>query len=315
MLTLGELKSGEQGIIKELQGGHGLRRKLESLGIRAGKTVRRINELGSGGPVVLEIDGSKSAIGYGMARRIMVEVQPIKVLLMGNPNVGKSVVFSRLTGLDVISSNYPGTTVEYTCGTAWVEKQRMKIIDVPGAYTLEPTNKAEEVASEMLLKERPDLVVNVVDATNLERNLYLSLQILEKGIPVIILLNKWDMAKWKGISIDLEGLSRRIGVKVITFVAVTGEGIKEFSKAIKEIISTRRKPAQQIPAGTDEKWKLIGEISRYVQTTVHKHPSFLEKLADACIRPLTGFPHCFYRAVVNFPYHKIYRRRPDKSCS
>ncbi|MDO9574328.1 MAG: FeoB small GTPase domain-containing protein, partial [Candidatus Contubernalis sp.] len=163
----------------------------------------------------------------------------------------------------------------------------------PGAYTLEPTNKAEEVASEMLLKEKPDLVVNVVDATNLERNLYLSLQILEKGIPAIILLNKWDMAKWKGISIDLEGLSRRIGVKVITFVAVTGEGIKEFSKAIKEIISTQRKPSQQIPAGNDEKWKLIGEISRYVQKTVHKHPSFLEKLADACIRPLTGFPIAF----------------------
>ncbi|MFA7328099.1 MAG: fused ferrous iron transport protein A/B [Candidatus Ratteibacteria bacterium] len=300
MLTLSELRSGEQGIIKELQGGHGLRRKLESLGIRAGKTVRKISEHGSGGPVVLEIDGSKSAIGYGMARRIIVEVRQIKVLLMGNPNVGKSAVFSRLTGLDVISANYPGTTVEYTCGTAWVEKQRMKVIDVPGAYTLEPTNKAEEVSSEMLLKEEPDLVVNVVDATNLERNLYLTLQILEKGIPAIILLNKWDTAKWKGISIDLEGLSRRIGVKVITFVAVTGEGIKEFSKAIKEIVSTRRKPAQQIPAGNDEKWKLIGEISRYVQKTVHKHPSFLEKLADACIRPLTGFPIAFIVLALTF---------------
>lgn len=300
MLTLVELKAGEQGIIKELQGGHGLQRKLESLGIRAGKTVRRINEPGSGGPVVLEIDGSKSAVGYGMARKIMVEVQQIKVLLMGNPNVGKSAVFSRLTGLDVICSNYPGTTVEYTCGTAWVERQRIEIIDVPGAYTLEPTNKAEEVALEMLLKEKPDLVINVVDATNLERNLYLSLQILEKGIPAIILLNKWDMAKWKGISIDLEGLSRRIGVKVIPFVAVTGEGIREFSKAIREIISTRRKPSQQIPAGNDEKWKLIGEISRHVQKTVHKHPSFLEKLADACIRPLTGFPIAFLVLTLTF---------------
>ncbi|MFH2068315.1 MAG: fused ferrous iron transport protein A/B [Candidatus Omnitrophota bacterium] len=300
MLTLSELKSGEQGIIKELQGGHGLRRKLESLGIRVGKTVRRVNEPSRGGPVVLEIDGSKSAVGYGMAKKIMVEVRKIKVLLMGNPNVGKSAVFSRLTGLDAICSNYPGTTVEYTSGTAWVEKERIKIIDVPGAYTLEPTNKAEEVASEMLLREKPDLVVNVVDATNLERNLYLSLQILEKGIPTIILLNKWDMAKWKGISIDLEGLSRRVGVETIPFVAVTGEGIKDFLKAFKETISTRRAPSRQIPAGNDEKWKLIGEISGHVQKTVHKHPSFLEKLADACIRPLTGFPIAFIVLALTF---------------
>ncbi|MFH0797466.1 MAG: FeoB small GTPase domain-containing protein [Candidatus Omnitrophota bacterium] len=300
MITLVELKSGERGIIKELQGGPGLKRKLESLGIRAGGNIRKISEPGGHRPAVVEINGSKIAIGYGMARRIVVEVVQIKILLVGNPNVGKSVVFSRLTGLDVISSNYPGTTVEYTHGTAWMEKQRVQIIDVPGAYTLEPTNKAEEVASGMLSKEKPDLVINVVDATNLERNLYLTLQILEKGTPVIILLNKWDMAKWKGIIIDLEGLSQKIGVEVVPFVAVTGEGIKKLQTTVKEVISKRDKPSRDIPPDDDGKWKLIGEISRFVQKTVHKHPSFLEKLADACTNPLTGFPIALIVLAVTF---------------
>lgn len=300
MITLLELRTGEQAVIKEMQGGHGLQHKLESLGIRIGKNVRKISAAGGHGPVVVEIDGSEVAVGYGMARRVVVDVKQIKILLMGNPNVGKSVVFSRLTGLDVISSNYPGTTVEYTQGTAWVENQRVQIIDVPGAYTLEPTNKAEEVALEMLLNEKPDLVVNVVDATNLERSLYFTLQMLEKGIPAIILLNKWDLAKWKGISINIEELSGKIGVQVVPFVAVTGEGIKELLKAIKEVISAKYKPSKSIPSSDDEKWKLIGEISRHVQTIVHKHPSFLEKLADACIKPLTGFPIAFGILVLTF---------------
>ena len=104
----------------------------------------------------------------------------MKVLLMGNPNVGKSVIFSRLTGTSVTSSNYPGTTVEYTEGYMKKEGVTIDIIDVPGTYTLDPTNKAEEVAVEML--NEGDLVINVVDATNLERNLNLTLQLLEQDL-------------------------------------------------------------------------------------------------------------------------------------
>jgi len=97
----------------------------------------------------------------------------MKVLLVGNPNVGKSVVFSRLTGVDVIASNYPGTTIEFTRGKMRVGEKTAELIDTPGAYSLKPRSKAEEVTAKML--EEGDVIINVVDATNLERNLHLTL--------------------------------------------------------------------------------------------------------------------------------------------
>ena len=119
---------------------------------------------------------------------------------MGNPNVGKSVVFSRLTGANVIAANYPGTTVDFSKGKMRVEGETFEIIDAPGTYSLEPSNKAEEVSIEMLKKA--DIVINVVDATNLERNLYLTLELLEQDVPIVVALNLWDETKHLGIYID-----------------------------------------------------------------------------------------------------------------
>jgi ferrous iron transport protein B len=208
----------------------------------------------------------------------------VKILLMGNPNVGKSVVFSRLTGVNVVSSNYPGTTVEFTRGTARIAGEKAEIIDVPGTYSLEPTSKAEEVAHEMLKTENSDVIVDVVDATALERNLYLTLQLLEEGVPVVLVLNMWDAAQRKGITIDVEELSRMLGIPVIPTVAVTGEGIKHLVDTLPGVGIPR--PCK--PRSDDEKWKFIGEITRKVQKIEHKHPSLLEKLEDASIKPLTG---------------------------
>jgi len=120
--------------------------------------------------------------------------------------VGKSVVFSRLTGANVIASNYPGTTVDFSKGKMRLDGEHVEIIDAPGTYSLEPTNKAEEVALEML--NEADVVINVVNATNLERNLYLTLEILERGIPVAIALNIWDEAQHLGIHIDQKELKK-----------------------------------------------------------------------------------------------------------
>ncbi|MBA7570975.1 Fe(2+) transporter FeoB [subsurface metagenome] len=102
---------------------------------------------------------------------------------MGNPNVGKSVIFSRLTGVQVIASNYPGTTVSYSRGFMKLGEETAEVIDVPGTYTLEPTSEAEEIASQML--DTGDLVINVADATNLERNLYLTLQLLQPSPSIV----------------------------------------------------------------------------------------------------------------------------------
>jgi ferrous iron transport protein B len=205
----------------------------------------------------------------------------MKVLLMGNPNVGKSVVFSRLTGVRVITSNYPGTTVGYTQGQMKVGEKVADVIDVPGAYTLEPTSEAEEVAARML--ETGDVVINVVNAINLERNLYLTLQLLEKQVPVIVALNMWDDTRHRGISIDLEKLKELLGVPVIPTVAVTGEGIKELVQSIPDAVS----PPQ--PTRTrEERWAAIGNIIDQVQHITHRHHTWREKLSDATIKPFSG---------------------------
>ncbi|GAI34436.1 unnamed protein product, partial [marine sediment metagenome] len=154
---------------------------------------------------------------------------------MGNPNVGKSVFFSRITGVKVIASNYPGTTVGFTKGSMRLGEEEVEVIDVPGTYTLEPTSKAEEVASQML--QDGDLVIDIVDATNLERNLYLTQELLERQIPVIVALNIWDDTKHKGISIDVAKLEEHLGVPVLPTVAVTGQGIKELVDRIPEATS------------------------------------------------------------------------------
>jgi len=200
---------------------------------------------------------------------------------MGNPNVGKSVVFSRLTGVKVIASNYPGTTVSYTRGFMKLGEEEAEVIDVPGAYTLEPASEAEEIALKML--NTGDVVINVVDATNLERNLNLTLQLLEKGTPVIVALNMWDDVGHRGIHIDLSRLEELLGVPVIPTVAITGQGIKELVESI-----PRASSPELPPSGHDERWTTIGNIIDQVQQVTHRHHTWLERLEDASVRPFTG---------------------------
>lgn len=152
----------------------------------------------------------------------------MKILLMGNPNVGKSAVFNRLTGANVIISNYAGTTVEFTKGIMRLAGQQVELVDVPGTYTLDPTNKAEQIAVEMLNEHTDDdVVVNVVESTNLERSLNLTLQLLKHKIPTVVALNFWDETKHKGISIDIEKLENILKVPCVPICAVTGEGINQ----------------------------------------------------------------------------------------
>jgi ferrous iron transport protein B len=212
----------------------------------------------------------------------------MKILLMGNPNVGKSVIFSRLTGVRVISSNYPGTTVGFTRGYMKVCNEPAEVIDVPGTYTLEPTCEAEEVAAEML--NDGDVVVNVIDATNLERNLYLTLQLLEKGIPLVVALNLWDDTKHRGITIDVEKLETILGVPVIPTSALTGQGIRDLVKSIPKASSPDNSSMT-----LDERWIRVGNIIDQVQRITHRHHRWYERLEDASVKPKTG---AFIAAIV-----------------
>ena len=185
-----------------------------------------------------------------------------KILLIGSPNVGKSVIFTRLTGVGVIASNYPGTTVEFSTGIMGSGEKKVKVIDVPGTYSLDPISPAEKVAIEVLeqaIKDKNSVVVNVIDATNLERNLNLTLQLLKKKIPVIIALNLWDEAKHIGISIDVAKLQEILGVTIVPTVAITGEGIKELVSRIGEA----RQGTYEYE--NEERWHEIGNIIENVQ--------------------------------------------------
>jgi len=212
---------------------------------------------------------------------------------MGNPNVGKSVIFSRLTGVNVIASNYPGTTVEFTKGCMKLGEEKLEIIDVPGTYSLEATSKAEEVAVEML-KQDDDIIVNVIDSTNLERNLNLTLQLLKRDVPVIVALNFWDETKHRGISIDVAELEKILGVPVVATCGRTGEGIKELVNRLQEAKSKTFNYTEE------EKWHEIGNIIARVQKLSHRHHTFLDILADISIQPLTGIPFALIILYLTF---------------
>ncbi len=210
-----------------------------------------------------------------------------KILLVGNPNVGKSVIFSRLTGVSVIASNYPGTTVEYCKGCIGTGEMKMDVIDVPGTYSLNHTSPAEKVAVEMLnkaIEEKDSIVINVIDATNLERNLNLTLQLLKKDIPMIIALNFWDEVKHIGISIDVKRLQDILCVPVIPTVAITGEGIKELVNHLDKAVKGRYE------YDDEERWHEVGKITNEVQVIRHKHHTIFERLSDLTIHPWTGVP-------------------------
>jgi ferrous iron transport protein B len=154
------------------------------------------------------------------------------IALAGNPNVGKSTVFNALTGARQHVGNWPGKTVEKKEGT-WTYKGRSyTVVDLPGTYSLTAYSIEEIIARDYIIDGRPDAVVVVVDAANLERNLYLVVQIIEMGAPVIVALNMTDIADGKGLRIDVQKLSQGLGVPVVPTVARDKQGLESLGATI-----------------------------------------------------------------------------------
>src|SRR5512140_311227 len=154
------------------------------------------------------------------------------VLLIGNPNVGKSALFGLLTGKYVTVSNYPGTTVEVTYGNAVLNKVRTLVIDTPGVNSLIPMSEDEKVTRDILLTDKAGVVVQVADTKNLRRGLLITLQLAEMGVPFILDLNMDDEAKSRGILINQEHLSHLLGIEVVKTVAIRRSGIDRLLKGI-----------------------------------------------------------------------------------
>lgn len=159
-----------------------------------------------------------------------------KIAIVGSPNVGKSVMFNNLTGSYATVSNYPGTTVEVSRGKGKIGDEEFEIIDTPGMYSFLPLTEEERVARKILLEDNPCVILHIVDAKNLERMLPLTLQLLEAGLPVILVLNIIDEARQIGISIDRERLEKELNIPVVETVSTTGEGLDILKGKIEEYV-------------------------------------------------------------------------------
>lgn len=167
--------------------------------------------------------------------------RPIRIALAGNPNSGKTTVFNNLTGARQHVGNYAGVTVEKKEGTVKYRDYEIKVIDLPGTYSLTAYSPDEVVARKVIIEEKPDVVVNIVDASNLERNLYLTTQLLELDVPIILALNMYDTAEKAGMKIDFELLSQLLGVPIVRTIGTKNVGSTELLDAVIEMVAGRTK--------------------------------------------------------------------------
>lgn len=207
----------------------------------------------------------------------------MRIFLVGNPNVGKSVLFRRLTGVYAIASNYSGTTVELTSGKIRIGRDMVPVTDLPGTYSLKPTSEVERVTAAILGEiDKGDIIVNVLDSTKLERSLGLTLQLIALRLPMIAALNLWDEAAHTGVRIDLERLEQALEMPCLPVVALTGEGVKTLVGSIPRARVSRRK------FDSHRRWDEVGKIVTAVQVITHKHHTMAERFGDASLRPFTG---------------------------
>jgi ferrous iron transport protein B len=208
-----------------------------------------------------------------------------RVILVGNPNVGKSLLFSRLTRTGADAANYAGTTVALKVGRIGYGGEELELVDGPGLYSLEQRSEAESVALRLVEDvdaQAGDVVVDVVDATNLERGLGLTLQLASRGLPMVVCLNLWDEARHVGVSIDAQALSRLLGLPVAPVSALEGTGLGALLDAVKE---ARPSP---LAVRDEDRWAEVGRIVGEVQRLEHRHHSFLERLSDFTLHPVGG---------------------------
>ncbi len=189
----------------------------------------------------------------------------LNIALAGNANVGKSVIFNQLTGLTQIIGNWPGKTVEKAEGTLRFGPYTIHVVDLPGIYSLSTYTIEEVVSREYIALEKPDIVVNVIDATALERNLFFTIQLLELGRPMVIALNQVDLARKKGIEIDVKNLEEMLGVPVVPTVAIRNTGLHELIETVVDVVEGRTSSGESVPGYSPQVESRIGTLSSFVK--------------------------------------------------
>ncbi|MCD8501112.1 MAG: ferrous iron transporter B [Bacillaceae bacterium] len=210
------------------------------------------------------------------------------ILLMGNPNVGKSVLFSKLTGKQVLTGNYSGTTVSLTKGEL-IQTDGCTLIDVPGTYSLQATSEAEKVAVSLLGGD-VDLIICVLDSTNLERNLFMAFDLINRKVPIIFALNLVDIAERQGISIDVKALERNLGVPVVPTIATRNVGLNKLIGVSKQVMSKKQIASKRFPTNIEEKRLMAKGVVKEVQQVEERKPSSREIFGEVAMKPFPGIP-------------------------
>ncbi len=279
-IIITNLRESDQGVIHSIEGGSALTSRLAGMGIVTNAKFR-IAQV-SGGLIVIQVANTRIALGQGEASKIMVyKIDPpeeiclppiekeISVALVGQPNVGKSTVFNILTGLSQHVGNWPGKTVEKKEGTHRADNILIRIVDLPGTYSLTAFSEEERVARDFIIREKPDLVVLVLNAAALERGLYLLSEVLLLNRPVIVAINMIDVASAQGIEIDTRALQDSLRIPVIPMVAKRNSGIKELVNQIATIASCEYKYSPEIPEVSADHQEIyeniLKQVSPYIQ--------------------------------------------------
>lgn len=202
----------------------------------------------------------------------------VKIALAGNPNSGKTTLFNALTGSNQFVGNWPGVTVEKKEGTLKGHSD-VTIMDLPGIYSLSPYTLEEVVARNYLITDRPDVILNIVDGTNIERNLYLSTQLIELGIPVVMAVNMMDVVAKRGDQIHLEQLSQKLGCQVVSISALKGDGVQEAAqKAIQ--VAKQKKTVSFVHEFTNEVEDAIASVEDRLTVPEEQKRFFAIKLLE-----------------------------------
>ena len=250
---------GEEGIIQTISGGGALTSRLAGMGIANNTKLKVLRK--SGGLVIVQVADTRVALGSGEASKILLyrvsssrdEVdqtaggKKLLIALAGQPNVGKSTVFNILTGLSQHVGNWPGKTVEKKEGAHVSDDVEMQIVDLPGTYSLTAFSEEERVARDFIISVNPDVIVLLVNASALERSLYLLAELLLLGPPVVVAVNMIDVADSQGISIDVKALEKSLGIPVVPMVASKNKGIKELVSTVVAVSKGEKEFEPRLP--------------------------------------------------------------------
>ncbi len=303
---LADLKTGEQGIITKVLGHGAFRKRITEMGFVKGKEVTVIKNAPLQDPVEYEIMGYKVSLRRSEARLVeIVAVEDenelvgagfsgtidseeiirsareksttINVALVGNPNCGKTTLFNHASGSHERVGNYSGVTVDAKEATMKRDPYTFRIVDLPGTYSITEYSPEELYVRRHITEQMPDIVVNVVDASNLERNLFLTTQLIDMNVKVVIALNMYDELEKKGVSFDYKALGRMIGIPIVPTVASKGTGVDELFDTVIEVYEDREPDVRHIHINYGEE---IEKAIRGIQDEVWKSPEVTDKLSS-----------------------------------